>query len=136
MNKFYFFIKYNPFKMADRKLTVHRKSYVRKDGTRVKSTTYQTPDLGGPGKGPKTLPPIPHGPDERLSTYGYSLSLSSDSREKALRKAIHAKGALIIGRRLNLIRNYTANIKNKTKLSRDVEFVKEMYALEKSRSKK
>lgn len=122
--------------MSNRKLTVYRKSYVRKDGTRVKSTTYQTPDLGGPGKGPKTLPPIPHNPDERLSTYGYSLSLSSDSREAALRKAIRAKGALVIGRRLNLIRNYTANLKNKSKLSKDVEFVKRMYNLEKSRLKK
>lgn len=117
--------------MSDKKLTVHRKGYIRKDGTKVKSTTYQTPDLGKPGKGPKTLPPISDKKDERLSTYGYSLSISTKDREIALQEAIKAKGALVIGRRLNLIRNYTANEKNKSKLSKDVEFVKQMYQLEK-----
>lgn len=111
--------------MSERKLTVNRKSYVRKDGVKVKASTYQTRDLGKPGKGSKTLPPIPTNP--RLSTYGYSLSLSTEKREIALRKAIRANGAMTIGRRLNLIRNYTANEKNKSKLSKDVEFVKRIY---------
>ena len=38
------------------KLTVHRKSYIRSDGTRIKATTYKTPDKGAPGRGPRFLP--------------------------------------------------------------------------------
>ncbi len=36
------------------KITVHRKAYTRKDGTRVKAATYRTADKGKPGKTPKS----------------------------------------------------------------------------------
>ncbi|MGH2507632.1 MAG: hypothetical protein ACRESI_03325 [Gammaproteobacteria bacterium] len=36
------------------KITVYRKAYTRKDGTRVKATTYRTTDKGKPGKTPKS----------------------------------------------------------------------------------
>ncbi|HEX7474689.1 MAG TPA: hypothetical protein VF318_01885 [Dehalococcoidales bacterium] len=36
------------------KIKVTRKSYVRKDGTKVKGTTYYTEDKGKPGKTPES----------------------------------------------------------------------------------
>lgn len=43
------------------KIKVTRKSYVRKKGTRVKSTTYQTEDKGKPGKTPESEKWYEHG---------------------------------------------------------------------------
>ena len=36
------------------KITVHRKAYTRKDGTRVKAAKYRTEDKGKPGRTPKS----------------------------------------------------------------------------------
>jgi len=43
------------------KLTVHRKAYRRKDGTRVKASTYKINDRGAKGRGKKVLPTLKKG---------------------------------------------------------------------------
>lgn len=105
-------------------LKVTRKGYTRADGTKVKSTTYYTPDRGAPGRGPKTLPPISKKPSDSLSQYGYKLSKPASDRHNALDAAAKDKGVVAVTKRLNLIRNYTAPSPNKNKLSKDVEYMK------------
>lgn len=114
---------------------IMRKKYIRKKyttvtGAKVRKTTVKEScikDRGKPGKGPKTLPPIDDKPD--LKQYGYSLSISSENRRKALRKAAREEGILPILRRVNLIRNYTKSVPhNYAKLSKDVDYLKELYA--------
>lgn len=113
---------------SDGYLKVSRKGYTRKDGTKVKATTYYTPDKGEPGRGPKTLPSISKNPKDSLGQFGYKVSLPFTRRKEALDNAVKIHGALSVLRRLNLIRNYTAEIDNKARLSRDVDYLKSTYA--------
>lgn len=81
-----------------------------------------------------TLPPI--GTDIRLSDYGYALRKSPRQRQASLRKASKKNGTLSTLLRVNLIRNYTAVPDNKKKLTADVEYMKKLYAKEKSKKSK
>ena len=113
-----------------------KKSHRRttKSGKKVSVKQSRSPavcieDIGAPGHGPKTLPPL--GDEIHLSKYGYSLKDSKMSRQKSLKKASKKHGTLKVLKRTNLIANYTAVPENKEKLREDVEFLKEEYAQEK-----
>lgn len=81
-------------------LTVHRKSYTRKDGTRVKSTTYRTKNLGKSGRGPKLFQLKKGG----LSEYGYKPSYEMKKRHAALSSAIsRGVSSLTLSRRLGAL---------------------------------
>ena len=81
-------------------MLIKRKSYVRSDGTRVKSTSYTTRNRGKPGRGPKLFKLKKGG----LSRYGYSTSVGVASRHLALSRAI-AQGVpgLTLSRRLGAL---------------------------------
>jgi len=86
-------------------------------------------DIGQPGKGPKTLPPL--GDDIHLSNFGYNLSATKLERQKSLKKASKKHSTLKVLKRTNLIANYSkANKKNYTKLRQDVEYLKNQYSKE------
>ena len=81
-------------------MLIHRKSYVRSDGTRVKSTSYTTRNRGKSGRGPKLFRLKKGG----LSQYGYSTRAGLSARHTALSQAI-AQGVpgLTLSRRLGAI---------------------------------
>lgn len=108
---------------------IKKKSYKTKKKTYVKSKCIK--DLGRSGKGPKTLPPI--GKSGFLSSYGYSVDKSINSRRKALRDASTNSNALEVLRHINLIANYTAVPLNKKIMRDDVEYMKRYYARQKIR---
>ncbi len=121
-----------------------RRSHTRKTKTGKKVTVKQSrinatwiKDVGSPGKGPKTLPPL--GDDIHLSNYGYSLKDTKQERQKSLKKASKKHSTLKVLKRTNLIANYSQwNEQNYKKLRQDVEFLKHEYENEKklSRTKK
>lgn len=78
----------------------------------------------------KTLPPIDN-KDIHLSDYDYTLEKNQKDRKKTLDQASKKEGTLKILRRLNLIRNYTSVEKNKNKMTKDIEYLKEKYIKEK-----
>lgn len=117
-----------------------KKSHKRttKSGKKVSVKQSRSPavcieDVGAPGHGPKTLPPL--GDEIHLSKYGYSLKDTKMSRQKSLKKASKKHGTLKVLKRTNLIANYTAVPENKKKLRDDVEFLKDEYAREMGRTK-
>ena len=65
-------------------MLIHRKSYTRSDGTRVKSESYTIKNRGGKGRGPKLFKLRKGG----LSKYGYSSKSSLSSRHASLSRAI------------------------------------------------
>lgn len=71
-----------------------------------------------------------------LSRFGYSLTHKQTSRHNSLKSASKKYGTLPVLKRLNLIRNLTVPKDNKKKLGQDVEFMKRIYAREKSRREK
>ncbi len=67
-----------------------------------------------------------------LSDYGYSLHKTEKARKTSLKRASKKEGsALPVLRRLNLIRNYTSIKSNKSKMTKDVDFLKKEYKKEK-----
>ena len=130
-----------PDKICDSKKILRegyeRKAYKRKNGTFVHAA-YIKPtcvkDMGRPGKGPKTLPK----PDKliHLTNYGYSVHAPDKKREAALLAASKDYGILPILRRINLIRNYQAVPENKLIFSKDVDYMKKLYANAKKNSNK
>lgn len=94
--------------MSCKRGQIRRKGYIKKDGTKVKSTCIR--DLGKPGKGKKTLPKLKPG---ELSKHGYSLSKPMKERRRALMKAskrsgkVSKKKMLSNARRLVVLKNYT-----------------------------
>ena len=103
---------------------IARVAYTKKSGTKVKEACV--PNKGRPGKGG----PIKITLDKKhLSNYGYDLKHSTTVRQKALLKAIRAKGARVILRRLVLLRTYRKNDMTKTgreqyaRLDKDVKFI-------------
>jgi hypothetical protein len=107
-----------------------RQGYVReassgRPANYVKSSCVK--DMGKPGKGPKTLPPI--GDDLHLSKYGYKVHASSKQRRIALTNAMKDVGILPVLRHLNLIRNYQSDPVIKGAMTKDVEFLKQTYKM-------
>lgn len=112
-----------------------RKSYTRKDGSKVKST-YVSPscvqDRGKPGKGPKTLPKPD--PNVHLRDYGYSVNKNAGQRQRALKRASRELGTLPVLRRLNLIANYSkSSVDKEEKMRDDVEYMKRQHKIYKKK---
>jgi len=102
--------------MLSNRSTVYKKSKKSKNSKKSKKS--------------KTLPAIDN-EDIHLSDYGYSLDKNQKDRKKYLDQASKKEGTLKILRRLNLIRNYTSIEKNKNKMTKDVEYLKNKYKKEK-----
>ena len=104
---------------------IRRSAYTKKSGVRVKSLCV--PDKGRPGKGG----PVKVSLDEKhLGKYGYSLNKSSSSRCKAIQKAVKAKGARTVLRRLVVLRTYRRYNKKSAdyiKLDKDVKYLRNKY---------
>jgi hypothetical protein len=66
-----------------------------------------------------------------LSDFGYSLDKTDKTRKTSLKRASKKEGTLLVLRRLNLIRNYTSIKSNKSKMTKDVDFLKKEYKKEK-----
>ncbi len=83
---------------------IKRKSYTKKNGTKVKSTCIK--DLGLPGKGPVILPKLQQG---TLTQFGYSSKNSDIKRHNSLKKAVakYTKSAVI--HKLNAITTLNKN---------------------------
>lgn len=112
-----------------------RKSYTRKDGSRVKNTYVQPSciqDRGKSGKGPKILPKPD--PNIHLRDYGYSVDKNSGQRQRALKRASRELGTLPVLRRLNLIANYSkSDIEKEEKMRNDVEYMKRQHKIYKKK---
>jgi hypothetical protein len=65
-------------------MLVHRKSYVRSDGVRVKATSFRIKNRGRSGRGPKLFKLKKGG----LSKYGYKTKSALESRHMSLSNAI------------------------------------------------
>ncbi|MEM0353984.1 MAG: hypothetical protein QXW79_00245 [Thermoplasmata archaeon] len=121
-------------KIGYKRRAYYRKPYVRKNGTHVTGTWIPESevkpscirDLGKVGKGPKTLPKL----DSliHLSDYGYAIRKSAPERHAALRRAARDTNPLLVLKRLNLIRNYQPIPEIKQIFSRDVDYMKRLYA--------
>jgi hypothetical protein len=88
------------------------------------------------GKSKKSSRKLLPKPDRNihLSKYGYETSKKASSRKSSLKRASSKMGALPVLKRLNLIRNLTRpDLQVKNILSKDVEYMKEIYEKEKSR---
>lgn len=119
----------------------YRKSYTRQDGTKVPESIvlehYVPPtcinDIGKPGKGPKTLPPL----DDylHLRDYGYSVYDSDTNRHKSLIRASRDNDSLMVLQRLNFIRNINPDSKRKDIYSKDVRFMSQYHQYIKNRQK-
>ncbi len=90
--------------MKCKKGKILRKSYTKKNGTKVKSTCIK--DLGLQGKGPIILPKLQQG---TLTKFGYSSKNSNIKRRTSLKKAVkkYTKPAVI--HKLNAISTLTKN---------------------------
>lgn len=88
---------------------------------------------------PVKLLPKPDPAGIHLSKYGYSTSKTQSKRRESLKRTSKKHGALPVLKRLNLIRNITSTeTSEKTKkahdvMSKDVEYMKKLYAKEKER---
>ena len=101
-------------------IKVTRKSYVRKDGTRVKGTTYYTEDKGKPGKTPES---------EKFYHPKVKMNWSKDLPESVRRRnALEAHGGdvLATARALQELSNVTTDAETKrlTKTDADYFFAK------------
>jgi|694.fasta_scaffold01535_40 ribosomal 50S subunit-associated protein YjgA (DUF615 family) len=79
-------------------MIVHRKAYTRKDGTRVKASTFNIKNRGKPGKGPKLFT-LKEG---RLERFGYP-----EQGRIALSMAVRSNSALTVFRRLQALATLT-----------------------------
>jgi hypothetical protein len=61
-------------------MIVHRRAYTRADGTSVRATTFEIPNRGAQGRGPKLFTLRKGG----LKQYGYSVKKSDSARRYAL----------------------------------------------------
>lgn len=89
---------------------------------------------------PVKLLPKPDPTGIHLSKYGYSTTKTQSKRRSSLKRSSKKHGALPVLKRLNLIRNITSTeTSEKTKkvhdiMSKDVEYMKKLYAKEKERN--
>ncbi len=98
------------------KIQVTRKSYIRKDGTRVKGTTYYTEDKGKPGKTPES---------EKFFHPGVKMNWSKESSAEVRRKnALEAHGGdvLAAARALQELSNVTTDVETKRLTKADADY--------------
>lgn len=127
---------------AHSKKSYLRRSYKRKDGTRVKASYVDrakvpstcVPDKGAKGKTPLSRQVLPKlRKDISLRRHGYSVHKSAAARHTALDKASTIHNPLKVLRHLNLARNYQADEDAEKIMSRDVNYMKKKYAHYKER---
>ena len=113
---------------------IMRKGYTRRSrsGRRVRVKSVCIKDLGAPGKGPKTLPPIKK---NVVTKYGYSTNKRATQRHHALAKAIENEAPLPIMRHLILIANYmkVSNPRANKTLRQDAKWIKKEYDIGRKR---
>ncbi len=98
------------------KIKVTRKSYVRKDGTKVKGTTYYTEDKGKPGKTPES---------EKFFHPQVKMNWSKDLPEEVRRRnALKAHGGdmLATARALQELSNVTTDAETKRLTKEDADY--------------
>ncbi len=98
------------------KIKVTRKSYVRKDGTKVKGTTYYTEDKGKPGKTPES---------EKFFHPQVKTNWSKDLPEEVRRRnALKAHGGdmLATARALQELSNVTTDAETKRLTKEDADY--------------
>lgn len=94
---------------------IRRKGYVRKDGTRVKSTRYNAKNLGRKGRGPKifTLKPggLPgyHGRNSTAKRRAALRRILMNTPEQTVWHRVHALAILTKRTHPNLSRMYARN---------------------------
>jgi hypothetical protein len=93
-------------------LTVNRKAYTRKDGTRVKATTYKIEDRGRRGRGPDTIKIRSEG---ALGGSGYTKK-SATERHRLLRASVRESGYATTARRVSALRGLGKRTMTKTEL--------------------
>ena len=98
------------------KIKVTRKAYTRKDGTRVKATTYYTEDKGKPGKTPESekfyKPKV---------EMGWRKEDSVEARRSHALKA-HKGDTLATARALQALSNVTMDPETKKLTKQDADF--------------
>ena len=111
--------------MARKKITVRRKAYTRKDGTRVKATTYKTKDRGRKGRGPKEIKLKTGG----LGGDGY-LKRSTLGRKRKMGSSVRQDGYATTMRRLTALGNLGSRTMTKTqknKIAADKRWLKKTH---------
>lgn len=81
----------------------------------------------------KTLPKL--GDKVHIRKYGYKITKPDNERRNSLKKASKKHGTLTVLKRLNLIRNLSRNKKAEEVLSKDVQFMSDMYKQVKAKGK-
>lgn len=117
--------------MAPRKtITIKRKGYTRKDGTRVRATTFKIKDPGKPGKTSRGAKAGPHrdelpwiGVEGGLGGPGF-LSRPDAKRHTILREKVSKDGyRTVLGRLAVLERSSTISLAKRAKAKKDREFL-------------
>lgn len=109
------------------KITVRRKAYTRKDGTRVKATTYKMKDRGAKGRGPKSIKIKKEG---ALGGAGY-LKQSATERHKDLRRSVRSSSYATTARRVAALRGFlkrTGTKVERSKLESDQNWLRKEYS--------
>jgi IS5 family transposase len=112
--------------MARKKLTVRRKGYTTKRGTRVKATTYKRKDVGKPGRTPKKEKWFKPG-----EPIGWMKDMPTDERRE---KALESRDGdlLATARALQALANVTVDKSTKAKAAADAKYFFEEYRKEKA----
>jgi hypothetical protein len=97
-------------------IMVYRKAYTRKDGTRVKATTYLARDRGAPGKTPESKKWYEH--DVEMNWH--KEMPESTRRSNAL--SAHGGNELAIARALQALSNVTTDAETKRLARADADY--------------
>ena len=106
--------------------SISRRSYVKKNGTRVKAGCIKSKGLRS--KGIKPVRGIPTLRKGTLSKHGYSVHKSREERHKALRRSIKEHGRSVVIKKLNAVRvlSRNTNPKNSAIFTSDMKYVQSL----------
>ena len=100
-------------------------SYTRRDGTHVKVKSTCIKDAGKKGKTPSRRRWSPKVKKGGLS--GWGKYKSDRSRHEALNKHVKSDGYATIMRRLNWLKNVTADTETKARAKEDIKYLQQRY---------
>ncbi len=103
-------------------IRVKRKGYTRKDGTRVRKTTYLMEDRGRPGRGPKTLPT-----PRRGALRGWKADDPASKRRRILDSIVRNESYPTATQRLTLLKNISTSRKADRAANADLDYLHEKY---------
>ncbi len=121
--------KYQPKPYSRKKClkgTVSRRSYVKKNGTRVKAGCVKSKGLRSKGKKPiRGIPTLKKG---TLSKHGYSVKSPREERHKSLRRSVKEHGKGVVIKKLNAVRvlSRNTNPKNSAIFTSDMKYVQSL----------